>query len=80
MYRIVLDYKRGMWVVQMNLWGMLWVSVRHQIDDPKGTVRVVRTFYTYADAKQWTTDKGFDEAYTEVSKREWIDAQRRGYV
>lgn len=85
MYRIVLDYKQGMWVVQLRLWGLFWASVRETAPAPAGTPSgahykpAARTFDTYMKAKQWTREKGFDEAYVELCKSTWTEARRDAY-
>lgn len=85
MYRIVLDYKQGVWVVQLRLWGLFWVSVKTSVAVPDDTPSGIsykpaaRTFDTYMKAKQWTREKGFDEAYVELCKSTWTEARRDAY-
>jgi len=68
MFRIWFNVKTGKFNVQFLHWGLVWRTVRQQID-PSNTPSV-REWRTYRDARLWVDEIGLGTAFLEQDSKE----------
>ena len=70
MFRIHFDHRIGLWVIQINWLGMLWLTVKNE----KGAI----SFTKYDDTRDWVKIVGLDKAYHEAHERNAFHSQLAG--
>ena len=60
MFRIILDPRRGVFIVQLQAYGFLWKTIKQEHADSRPTDR---TFPTYADAEKFVEAVGLRSVY-----------------
>ena len=65
MFRIHFDPQVSKFVVQMLVWGFMWVTCKehHENRDGPGHAEIPVRFNTFKEAEKWVSDKGLPEAY-----------------
>lgn len=60
MYKIIMDPRRGKFVVKLLSWGVFWVTIKRETTNNKS---VDQTFDTYQDAASFVDATGLKNIY-----------------